>query len=247
MKKIILHIPHSSTFFPYKDGFVLDEISLENEVLRLTDWYTDDLYDAPNCISIKAEFSRLFCDPERFVDDDLEPMAKLGMGVLYTKTDDGRAMRNCSDTLRKRILEAFYFPHHAKLNKAVNDQLQNSGKALILDCHSFPSTPLLRNPDQSLPRPEINIGSDSFHTSDRLVELSMNFFLDKKYTCKLDSPFTGSIVPMEHYKKNENVQSVLLELNRKLYLEGDSNQKSSQYNRTKTIVQEYIELLKNEL
>ena len=247
MRKLILHIPHSSTFFPFKEGFVLEEGLLEKEILKLTDWYTDDLYEHPDCISVKAEFSRIFCDPERFVDDEQEPMAKSGMGVLYTKTDEGRMMRICTDALRARILEDYYYPHHSRLNAAVNDQLSQFGKALILDCHSFPRTPLLRNPDQSLPRPEINIGTDAFHTSERLREISMNFFLDKKYTCKLDSPFTGSIVPMEHYQKNANVQSVLLEINRALYLDGDTNLKSSSYSKTKAVVQEYIALLQKEL
>jgi N-formylglutamate amidohydrolase len=68
-KKIILHIPHSSTIIPLLEGYVADAISLEKEILKLTDWYTDDLFYSKEDEMIVAEFSRIFCDPERFTDD----------------------------------------------------------------------------------------------------------------------------------------------------------------------------------
>jgi N-formylglutamate deformylase len=37
-KKIILHIPHSSTIIPFSEGYLVDSIALENEILKLTDW-----------------------------------------------------------------------------------------------------------------------------------------------------------------------------------------------------------------
>ena len=55
------------------------------EMLKLTDWYTDDLFYSENNEMIIAEFSRICCDPERFTDDNLEVMAQYGMGVLYEK------------------------------------------------------------------------------------------------------------------------------------------------------------------
>jgi len=32
--KIILHIPHSSTNIPFKEGYTVDSISLEKEILK---------------------------------------------------------------------------------------------------------------------------------------------------------------------------------------------------------------------
>tara|TARA_B110000046_G_C12605506_1_gene238638 strand:+ start:77 stop:310 length:234 start_codon:yes stop_codon:yes gene_type:complete len=43
-KRIILHIPHSSTNIPLSEGYLVDYIALEKEILKLTDWYTDDLF-----------------------------------------------------------------------------------------------------------------------------------------------------------------------------------------------------------
>lgn len=53
------------------------------ESLILTDWYTDELFKLEPVTTVQANFSRLFCDAERFVDDSQEVMAKKGMGVLY--------------------------------------------------------------------------------------------------------------------------------------------------------------------
>ena len=47
---------------------------------------------------------------------------------------------------------------------------------------------------------------------------------------------------MEFYKKDERVQSIMLEVNRKLYLSG--TEKSDGYEKIKEVVQEYLKLLK---
>ena len=247
MKKLILHIPHASTNIPYLDGFQIDKQEIDHELLILTDWHTDDLYEDDDSISIVANFSRIFCDPERFTDDGLEPMAKLGMGVLYRQTESGKMMRIVSDELRSRILNEFYFKHHQKLTEAVKGQLKESGTALILDCHSFPDTPLRRNSDQSVPRPDFNIGTDAFHTRKDLVQAAMGFFAERNLTCVLNAPFSGSIVPMEYYQKNRNVQSIMLEVNRRLYLKPGSSERSVDYEQTKNVVHEFIQLMKERM
>ena len=50
MKQLILHIPHSSSNIPLKDGYVMSDEVLNGEILKLTDWYTDDLFQSPNDI-----------------------------------------------------------------------------------------------------------------------------------------------------------------------------------------------------
>ena len=47
---------------------------------------------------------------------------------------------------------------------------------------------------------------------------------------------------MEYYKKDERVQSIMLEVNRRLYLSG--TEKSDGYEKIKEVVQEYLKLLK---
>ena len=170
-------------------------------------------------------------------------MAEYGMGVLYEKLDDGSVMREVNPKLREDILNNYYWPHHNKLNQAVNDQLISNGRALIVDCHSFPSDPLVRDLSQEENRPDFNIGTDSFHTPNDLIEISKYFFKEKGYSLGVDSPYSGTMVPINHYKKTKNVSSIMLEINRALYLNEPGNQKSSNYLAVKKTVNEYLKLL----
>jgi len=76
MPELILHIPYSSIHFPNKKGFIIDQKRLNTEIQLLTDWHTEELFESKQNISITAPFSRIFCDVERFADDDQEQMAR---------------------------------------------------------------------------------------------------------------------------------------------------------------------------
>lgn len=243
MNNIILHIPHSSTLIPYKDGYLVNDTIINEEILKLTDWYTDDLFDLADTITIRADFSRIFCDPERFVDDSEELMAKYGMGVLYIKTDDGRELRKVSKKLRDRILHDFYYPHHNKLNQAVNAQLKKHITTTIIDCHSFPNIPFNCSENKDHNRPDFNIGTDQFHTPQKLIDISIDFFNKEGYSLGIDWPYSGSIVSNEHYLKNKNVQTIMLEINRKLYLEESTNKKSTNYSKIKRVAKEFLKAI----
>lgn len=244
MKRLILHIPHSSIIIPLKEGYCISDEILNQEILKLTDWYTDDLFENEIDTSVKAPFSRIFCDTERFSDDSQEVMAQFGMGVLYEKTDSGEPLRNITPELRKHILDSFYWKHHNQLTESVRLQLEQFGSATIVDCHSFPQIPIIRALDQSSFRPDFNIGSDAFHTPQKWIDASIAFFEEKGYSLGVDKPYSGSMVPMDYYQTDKNVQSIMLEINRKLYLEEPSNKKSSQYQKTKQVVQEFLKLIR---
>jgi len=244
MTKLVLHIPHSSDKIPNSKGYVANKKTLENEILKLTDWYTDDLFSCDDSIVIRADFSRIFCDAERFSNDKEEVMAKFGMGVLYERTDDGSLLRTVNNDLRSNILDNFYWPHHEKLTQAVEQQLKLNKKALIIDCHSFPSHPLVRDLDQNNKRPDFNIGTDTFHTPKYLIELSKEFFNQRGYSLGVDWPYSGTIVPLSHYKKTRNVESIMLEINRALYLNEAGNEMSNNYMTIKKVVNEYLKTIK---
>ena len=244
MKKLVLHIPHSSTEIPILDGYVSSQEKIQQEILKLTDWYTDDLFDSNLDEKIIAPFSRIFCDVERFSDDELEIMSKFGMGALYEKFDDGETLRIVTQKLREEVLNKFYWSHHNKFTAIVKKQLDDTDSCLIVDCHSFPSAPLTRALSQILERPDFNIGTDSFHTPKSIIDASIDYFESKGLSLGIDTPYSGSIVPMEYYQKESKVISIMLEVNRRLYLNEPTNEKSINYNKTKEVVQGYLNMLR---
>ncbi len=96
----------------------------------------------------------------------------------------------------------------------------------MVDCHSFPSEPLPYEVVQDVHRPDICIGTDDFHTPDSLSGALVEFFRNRGYIVALNRPFAGSIVPMAYYGSDKRVRSVMIELNRGLYLhETDAKKK----------------------
>jgi N-formylglutamate amidohydrolase len=241
---LILHIPHSATHIPNKTGYVASDEALQAEILKLTDWHTEDLFASQSDLPIIAPFSRIFCDVERFPDDEHEVMAQFGMGALYLKTDVGAALREVSPSLRQHVMSEYYWPHHRRLSAAVAQQLELHGRAMIIDGHSFPDIPIEQSLDKRPNRPDFNIGTDAFHTPQALTDLSAKFFEDRGYSIGIDWPYSGSIVPLEYYQKDKRVSSIMLEVNRKLYLKEGTAEKSADYEQTKEVVRAFLAWLR---
>lgn len=220
---VILHIPHAATDIPqaYRDAYVVDAAMLARENLRLTDLHTDSLYDLPGAARIVCPVSRFLVDVERFRDDAHEPMSKRGMGALYTATTDLTPLRVFVDqTQRDVLLTTYYDPHHEALTVATDTALAKHGRAVIFDCHSFPSHALpyeMAKSDQK--RPEICIGTDAFHTPPELAQQAKDFFRERGYTVERDEPFSGALTPLKHYGANRNVIALMFEVRKDLYMD----------------------------
>jgi N-formylglutamate deformylase len=100
----------------------------------------------------------------------------------------------------------------------VDTALQGHGRCLVIDGHSFPASPLPYECDQDPNRPDICVGTDSFHTPDWLRELAREEFRALGYTVQVDRPFAGALVPRRHYRSDRRVHSVMVEINRGLYM-----------------------------
>jgi N-formylglutamate deformylase len=110
---IVIHVPHSSTVIPadVREQFVLSDAELGDELLHMTDWYVDELFALPaaEAVTVAYPVSRLVCDPERFENDEKEPMAARGMGVIYTATHELKQLRRqLQPAERERLLERYY-------------------------------------------------------------------------------------------------------------------------------------------
>jgi N-formylglutamate amidohydrolase len=224
MATTIIHVPHASTEIPASErrAIVLSDAELSDELVRMTDWYTDELFDLPEkrAESIRFPVSRLVLDPERFVDDQNEPMAARGMGAIYTRTSTGHTLRQeLTLAERQRLLGLYYWPHHEKLECAIASALCEQGFCLIIDAHSFSSTPLPHETDQHPGRPDICVGTDEFHTPAGLLERAISDIRSQGFSVAVNRPFSGSLVPGKFYKKDRRVGSIMLEINRTLYLD----------------------------
>ena len=97
---MILHIPHSG----------IDGHDLTEEMILVTDWYTDELFFHENSDRLVQNVSRIICDCERLPEE-------------ITHYDEHA----------KQI----YDEHHTKLNKLTSKMLCYIPTVFVVDCHSF--------------------------------------------------------------------------------------------------------------
>lgn len=212
-RTFLFHIPHSSKSIPDTKHFKLNLIS--HDITLSTDWYIDEIFNVTGITKHIAKFSRVFCDVERFITDDMD---KFGRGIYYTLDKHGKHLRDFNLEHYNYILENYYKPHHKELSDLVNNILNDEGIVRIVDCHSFNEH---RLPFETFDeRPDICIGVDEFHTPQYLIDLFKLKFESCGFTVKINSPYSGTIVPLEHYMKNKNVESIMIEINKKLYVKG---------------------------
>ncbi len=243
---LVLNVPHSSTFIPCEeyDNYFLPlkqdtdrypslafkkRQNIETELLMMTDWYTEELFCHGIGKSIVAPVSRLVCDTERFRSDEMESMSNRGMGAVYTNGFDGKVLKESDPGHRESVMEKYYDSHHRALEVAVATSLEKYGKCLILDCHSFHLEPLPYEPSQRDGRCDICIGTDSYHTPMGLIEAAVGFFERRGYSVSVDDPYAGTMVPMKFLHREPRVHSLMIEVNRGLYMERFSSRKSAGY------------------
>jgi len=214
----VLHIPHSSINIPYVNEYLLSTENLNKEIQLLTDIKTDEIFNIKDTTKVIANFNRIFCDVERLPDEQ-EEMFKYGRGFYYTKTDSGSDLRNENKFFKDWIFHNYYLKHHYALNKAVQSKLDKYGKAIIIDCHSFSDQPFNTDLIKDNNRPDFCIGISDFHTPDYLSHHIYYKLKEFGFNVQYNNPYSGTIVPLEYYNVDDNVQSIMIEVNRKLYID----------------------------
>jgi N-formylglutamate amidohydrolase len=238
---ILFHIPHASRLIPdeWRSLFVLDDLDLQRELITMTDSFTDELFDIGDSVDyVRFPVSRLLVDPERFPRDEDEPMSSRGMGAIYTRTHDGRPMK--PNERSTDLMNAYYHPHHAALTDWTQKRLLTDGRCLIIDCHSYPSEPIACDMNQEPNRPDICFGTCDPHTPPDLVQAATEAFESVGFTTAVDWPYAGTIVPLEYVGNEARVSSLMIEVNRKLYMDEATGSKSELFDQTRIRLQKSI-------
>lgn len=220
---VLLHVPHSSRVVPkeVRGGIVLDDAALETELDHITDAHTAELAARACAAGATAPWrfvnglSRLVVGPERF-PDDREEMLAVGMGAVYTRTTHREQLR-ASGLDPGPLLDRYFHPYARAMTAAVDERLAATGRAVVIDVHSYPTTALPYELHGAGPRPPVCLGTDGFHTPPGLLARAEAAFAGFGGT-GLDSPFPGTYVPLKHYGKDRRVSALMIEIRRDLYM-----------------------------
>ena len=247
MKKkcLVIHIPHSSLKLSkiFKDKCLLDKDELKYENLLLTDLYTNRFFNRLKYTIIRFKYSRLFCDVEKFKDDSKEVMSKVGMGVIYTKTLNKDKLIDVDEEYRNFVISKYYDKYHERVDNLVNRKLSKFNKCFILDFHSFSDlqvSELLGYSDTC----DICIGIDDFFSDKRINKFTYNFFKKLGYNVKYNYPYKGTYINNEVFNnRDKRVKSIMLEINKKLYVNDKFKLDKNKFYKLKKDINNYVKLL----
>lgn len=216
----IKHLPHVSLAFPngYLKTIEMDSILFERYNLTMSDVGVDHLFDSYDFPEVRAKYSRLYCDLERYKDPKKEPMSLLGQGMIYENMYDGKKIIHLENEYKKRV-EEYYDEHHKKLNDLVNSYLDKGIDVMILDIHSYSDT-LAKSLGKIAPFPDVCLGVDDAFINEKMLQFFIKKIEERKLTYKINYPYSGTMVPSRFVKGKGKgkLYSIMFEINKRVYL-----------------------------
>ena len=214
LSKFIIHIPHSSLEVPkeFRERLLVDDEYFGKENKYISDYKIDEFIpkDYPNIV--KFNYSRMFCDVERYLDDSKEEMAKYGMGAIYNKDSNGNEFIKLDDKYKQYVVNNYYKKHHQKLDLMVEKLLKKYNECFIIDLHSF-SDEFVYKMFNKKNNPDICIGINKSNYDVDLLEKTINHFSNCGYSVMINYPYSGSIIS----NKYPTVKSIMIEVNKRVY------------------------------
>lgn len=234
---VIFCSPHSGRVYPQS---FLAASRLRGLTLRKSeDCFVDELFAAApkyGAPLIAARFPRAYVDVNREpfeLDPDLftEPIPAFanaqsvrvtgGLGTIPRIVADGEDIYAGRLPLAVGFerIERLYQPFHQALNDLIESARQRHGYAILIDCHSMPST-IIGQPHTA--RPHIVLGDRFGGSCDaRLTRLMRSALGAMNYDVQLNRPYAGGFITEHYGNPRQGVHSIQIEINRALYMDED--------------------------
>lgn len=242
---LVFNSPHSGAIYPpaFLAASRLDPLTLR----KSEDCFVDELFGSATTFGaplLRAHFPRAFLDVNRepyeldprmfegrlpsFINARSMRVAG-GLGTIARIVGDQQEIYArklpVADALER--IEGLYKPYHRALRQLLQDQHRRFGLAVLIDCHSMPSTGAHREEGQ---RADIVLG-DRFGTSAApfFVDLVEEALRGRGYRVGRNRPYAGGFIT-EHYGNPANsIHAVQIEINRGLYMDERTLTKTSPF------------------
>ena len=259
----VFNAPHAGAIYP---AAFLASSRLDALVLRRSeDAFVDELVEplvALGAPLMTARFPRAYLDVNRepyeldprMFEGRLPPFANTrsmrvagGLGTIPRIVADGQEIyrtRLPVDEALRRI-EWLYKPYHRALRTLVTRTARSFGHAVLIDCHSMPSSSISR---EDAAKADIVLG-DRYGTScagilTDLVDVALR---SRGYSVVRNKPYAGGFIT-EHYGEPALGRHALqIEINRSLYMDERSMAKKPGFARLTADLREVFALVTREI
>lgn len=246
---LVFNSPHSGSCYPA--AFLAASRLDEKSIRRSEDTFVDDLFLAAVDIGaplLKANFPRAWLDVNR-EPYELDPQmfrGKLpafanirsmrvagGLGTIARIVSESEEIYSAPLDVEEGLarIEGVYKPYHDTLQELVAATHAAFGQALLVDCHSMPST--VRGGHTRL-RPDIVLGDRYGASCSGAISDAAGHILSRLgYSVSRNKPYAGGFIT-EHYGKPElGLHAMQIEVNRCLYMDERTLQPTAGFGRLK--------------
>jgi N-formylglutamate amidohydrolase len=231
----VFNSPHSGAAYPLA---FLTASRLDRRRIRLSeDTHVDHLFAHVTAFGaplLRAHFPRAYLDVNR-EPYELDPKMFTGRLPSYANVRSirvagglgtiARVVAEAEEIYASPIpveealdrIEAIYKPYHAVLRRLLAQTHVRFGAAVLVDCHSMPSTVRGQDPRQ---RADFVIG-DRYGTSAArsLVEHAADTLAGFGYTVAVNKPYAGGFITEHYGRPARGLHAVQVEVNRALYMD----------------------------
>jgi len=255
---LIFNSPHSGSHYPA--SFLAKSRLDERAVRQSEDVDVDELFyaavsDAP---LLRAHFPRAWLDVNRepfeldpgMFSDPLPSFANTasarvasGLGTIPRVVADGKAIYASALTTAEALarIEDVYVPYHRALRRLIDRSRAIFGFAVLIDCHSMPSTVRTAHLRR---RPDFVLGDRHGSSCDPVLADAIEATLVRRgYDVSRNRPYAGGFITEHYGQPGDGTHAIQIEVNRALYLDERTLQRSKGYEVLRDDIAELIAML----
>ncbi|UCE31902.1 MAG: N-formylglutamate amidohydrolase [Burkholderiales bacterium] len=256
---LVFDSPHSGSQYPDDFGHAIDRSILR----RSEDAHIEDLFAPVTELGgtlLHALFPRCYLDPNRALEDlDLSmidgdwphavaPSGKTRQGkglVWYRVKEHGPIYdRKLTAAEVQRRIEQCWQPYHAAISRLLDEAHARHGRFVHVNCHSMASRGDSFSEDGPVARPDFVLGDrDGSSCDPRITETAAAVLRELGYRVAVNDPYKGMELVRRYSNPGRARHSLQIEINRALYMEETTIERSDGYARLKAHLFELMRAL----
>ena len=253
---IVLSSPHAGNVFPKE--FLQNSALTEHELRASEDCFVTELVRPASDAGmplISLNLPRTFVDVNRDKIEMDETMffnapknseinsrrCRVGLGVLHRVVYQNKNIYDgllSFDEAKERIKNV-YDPYHKRLKQLVDRCVRKFGYCFLIDCHSMPSMICnIMNESKQLDFCICNLFDESCPQ-----EVSQKLFQElenKSFRVEFNRPYSGAFITFNYCQPRKNIYTLQIEVNRNIYMDELSYQKSADFQKVSSDISQAI-------
>lgn len=260
---LILSIPHCGTVFPeeFLKAVKPDVLTLRrNEDIFVYDLIKPAI-DNAQITAVKLNLNRAFIDvnrakveldPNMFFDYPREDIglnqqrSRYGLGIIHKVTADSQPIYagKISYKEAEERIKNVYDVYHQTLKNLIDRTIAKFGFCLVLDCHSMPSK--ICSIISESPRIDFCLGNLFEQSCPNKISFYVENELSKReYYVSKNRPYSGAFITFNYCEPRKQSYTLQLEINRVIYADENTLEKSSNFQRVSYDLSKVITQLAN--